>query len=462
MNHTCIAPLSVLLIGTLLPAQTNWLLRSPATSPSALSGHAMAYDSARDRVVLFGGTAASGNVSDTWEWDGTNWAQRYSIASPSKRTVHVMAYDSARGRVVLFGGLNGSTLLGDTWEWDGSNWSQQSPVTNPSARYQHKMAYDSARGRVVLFGGIGIGGYRPETWEWDGTNWGQRNPATSPPARAAHAMAYDSARGRTVLFGGNVGSSIFSSETWEWDGTTWSQRNPAASPLGRCNHAMAYDAARRRTVLFAGSPNGPSFNDTWEWDGSLWIQRSPAAIPPVNYFHAMAWDTVRSRVVLFGGAPQAGPYFADTREYVALNPATCTSFGTGCPGSGGTPALGSDQGSLPWIGDTFASRLSNLGPSASLNLPFLVLGDSKALWLGIPLPLDLSFLNMPGCSLHTNPLVTFPLTNLGGTALWAVPIPNDPSYVGVSLFLQGAVTSPGANPFGMVMSNACELRFGAK
>ena len=71
----------------------------------------MAYDSARGRVVLFGGD--DGNYDDeTWEWDGSVWTQRI-IAGPSPRYFHAMAYDSGRARLVLFGGRD----LGDTWEY---------------------------------------------------------------------------------------------------------------------------------------------------------------------------------------------------------------------------------------------------------------------------------------------------------------------------------------------------------
>src|SRR5207247_577924 len=87
--------------------------------------------------------------------------------SPSARAYHAMTYDSARGRVVLFGGYDGS-YRGDTWEWDGSAWAEETPTTSPSVRYAHAMAYDSARSRVVLFGGYDASGYRGDTWEYRG------------------------------------------------------------------------------------------------------------------------------------------------------------------------------------------------------------------------------------------------------------------------------------------------------
>src|SRR5215468_2010500 len=73
--------------------------------------------------------------------------------APAARWGHAMVYDAARDRVLLFGGSTGTTFHDDTWSWDGSRWTQLAPSLSPPARDQHVMAYDGARGRVVLFGG---------------------------------------------------------------------------------------------------------------------------------------------------------------------------------------------------------------------------------------------------------------------------------------------------------------------
>jgi len=179
----------------------------------------MAYDSARGKVVLFGGAYSDGYLSDTWEWDGTNWALRSPATSPSARSGAAVAYDSGRGRIVLFGGfngMNGTNYSYDTWEWDGSSWTQRNPTASPPQRHQAGIAYDSARGVTVLFGGYSGSNYYADTWEWDGTHWLQRLPATSPPLRQGPGMAYDSVRARTVLFGGL--STVRLSDTWEYPG----------------------------------------------------------------------------------------------------------------------------------------------------------------------------------------------------------------------------------------------------
>ena len=246
----------------------------------ARSDHAMAYDSARGVVVLFGGSIYGYDNGATWEWDGATWTER-NVSGPGSRAGHAMAYDSARGVVVLFGGTTygyGSDN-GATWEWDGDTWAAVHPGASdsaeaPSPRAGHAMAYDSARGVVVLFGGGKYGyDHRGDTWEWDGTTWskvhdGSPDGVTAPTPRSDHAMAYDSARGVVVLFGGDDTGYLLSDDTWEWDGTEWIA-GPAAGPSARSRHATAYDTAREEVMLFGGIDDYYQADDeTWEYASS--------------------------------------------------------------------------------------------------------------------------------------------------------------------------------------------------
>ena len=119
---------------------------------------------------------------ETAVWEPRDWG------FPPPRERHALAYDSARGKVVLFGGMsNEGHGLGDTWEWDGTNWEEVTPATSPQARVSHGLAYDSTRERVVLFGGEGWSDrHLGDTWEWDGSDWILRTPDTSPP-RSRHS-----------------------------------------------------------------------------------------------------------------------------------------------------------------------------------------------------------------------------------------------------------------------------------
>jgi hypothetical protein len=87
----------------------------------------MAYDARRGHMILFGGIGAGGFLGDTWSWDGSRWT-RLAETGPEPRAMGYLAYDKARDRVVLFGGRKGwPDDLADTWEWDGSRWRRVSP-----------------------------------------------------------------------------------------------------------------------------------------------------------------------------------------------------------------------------------------------------------------------------------------------------------------------------------------------
>ena len=71
------------------------------------------------------------------------WAQRAPGTGAGARFGHALAYDNARGKGLLFRGY-GSSYLADTWQYDGTNWSQRTPATSPPARCDHALAYMTA------------------------------------------------------------------------------------------------------------------------------------------------------------------------------------------------------------------------------------------------------------------------------------------------------------------------------
>ena len=382
---------------------TKWERRTPAISPPSRTYHSMAYDSDRQRIVIFGGTADSIIRNDTWEWDGTNWFEMTPAHSPQVRALTGMTYDAARHRMVLFSGLpvyNGA----DTWTWDGSDWEKLTPAVSPPARIGSVLAYDAAREQVVLFGGGGLGmSPLEDTWVWDGTNWTEMKPVHTPGPRAGHSLVYDPVRQVVVLAGGGDAPYVWewdgndwtsrpdpvppapppspppgegivvedtdrqrlvvftNGQTWEWDGAVWENRTPKSGPSARASSALAYDEASKRVVLFGGENvrrGQPTvagawvvdrFNDTWEWDGTNWTERAPASAPSPRAGHALAYDRHRKRLVLFGGRYGTGLSFpsedsySDTWEWDGKNWAEVTPPGGGSPPKRNRHALAYDE-----------------------------------------------------------------------------------------------------------------------
>ena len=69
-------------------------------------------------------------------------------------------------------------------------------------------------------------------------------------------------------------------------------------------------------------------------------------------------------------------------------------------------------------------------------------------------PIPLGSIGMPGCSSFlAGQIASFALPVSGTTAGWTLPIPNDPTFIGLTILTQGFVLDPGANPMGAIVTN---------
>ncbi len=327
---------TAVLFGTLLTpgvarAQEDWTKLSPPTVPLGRYYAAMAYDTANQEAVMFGGVVSAiqnaGTNYDprTWLWNGSTWSSVLPTPSPIARISGVMAYDTVDHVTVLFGGYNyyAGGVLSDTWVWDGSSWTQRSPAVHPPARLDAVMAYDERNQKVVLYGGQDfLNGVFDDTWVYDvPTNtWTQMFPVNSPESplypgygRIWPAVAYDAGNQNIVLFGGEGYGNILLDDTWTWDGSNWTKQSPVNHPSARATHVMAYDPVHANTVLFGGFQTAVyGLSDTWTWDGSNWTQAQPATIPEGRESAAMVFDAANQQVMMFGGTGYSTNYLADT------------------------------------------------------------------------------------------------------------------------------------------------------
>jgi cysteine-rich repeat protein len=273
----------------------RWFVQEPAISPPPRQRHAMAYDAARARTVLFGGT----NLDDTWERDSATWTLAVTPLAPPARADHTLVYDAARKRVVLFGGrtLLDNNGLADTWTWDGQAWTQIA-TPSPGRRFDHGAAYDPKRGVVVIYGGSHQDVESSETWELAGTTWTPRTPPTTPGARRAHAMTFDPTRGRVVLHGGVTGTSTFFLDTWTYDGVDWEKldipdvittANGASPIIATFAQTGTVVTLENRTDLYRLTPTG--------WERS----EISISVPSHRSFAAAAADLAGGRILIHAG-----------------------------------------------------------------------------------------------------------------------------------------------------------------
>lgn len=293
-------------------ATTTWteLNDGSSGSPPARSNAVLGYDPVNNQNILFGGQSNSGDLGDTWSWNGTSWSVPPLITtSPAARDSASFALD-ANNKLILFGGINGQ-IFGDTWSWTGTDWTAL--INPPSSRSNASMAFDSATNQLIVFGGSDFVSTRNDTFNWDGNAWIELFPATLPPPRAFASMAFDSVTNQLILFGGfdSLGSPL--NDTWNWDGTDWIELFPATSPPQRAFASMAFDSATSQLILFGGFDSlGNVLNDTWNWDGTTWTQILPSNSPSARAGSSLAFDSATNQFILFGGFDSVGNSLNDT------------------------------------------------------------------------------------------------------------------------------------------------------
>jgi hypothetical protein len=305
---------ALFLRATALAAQPEPSVDTARVTLPPLHLESIAFDVARNRVVLFGGAR---ELTGTLEWtDATGWRRVVdSVSSPPPRSGAPMAYDPGRRRVVMFGGQarrapNVPSKLCDTWTFDG-RWSLESEGPCPTDfTINSSLVYDTRREVMLFIDGTTVGRdtlLRPtRIWRWTTSGWALVD-STGPRRRGFSSVAFDASRGVLVvpvLFGGPDAG------TWEWDGRRWRHAS-TTGPSTRQTYGLAYDDKQRRTILMGGqaTTRGPYLDDAWSWDGTRWTElpRPIGAMPGGRGGLNLIRDPNADRFLHFGGYDETGP-----------------------------------------------------------------------------------------------------------------------------------------------------------
>jgi len=314
-----------------LGASPKWTKLAPTGSlPPNCDGHAIVYDSTRQRLVSFGGY---GGADQIWAvpLSGTPaWTQIVPPgAPPVQRSEHAALYDTPRHRTIVYGGSSGAYVLDDAWAYvpGASPWTRLLPTGTRPALYDFAAAIDSTRARLVVFGGID-GTYRAQNDVWTlsltGTlAWTKLSPSgTKPPPRSGARAIYDAVRDRIVVYGGTDTTGTVLSDVWALalsGSTTWTHLTSTGTPPPLSDAAVIYDRPRDRMIVVAGT-NPQAVAPTWQlaFAGTpAWSAIVTAHAPPPSDQPTGAYDLALNRFVLLSSsaAPRVLP-LAGTPDWI--------------------------------------------------------------------------------------------------------------------------------------------------
>jgi Galactose oxidase, central domain len=322
--------------------ESQWIQRSPTTPPSARWDASIVYDSNSDRLVLYGGRSSASNgtsyvtYGDVWIYtlSTRQWSSiTPSGSAPAASSGHTAIYDSARDRMILYGGAITGVValsLGASPAWS----SVSTTGGPPASRENHVAIYDPVRDQMVIAGGLA----ETSTWKltFSDNHWTNAN-ASIPFGEHHGAAVYDAVNQRMLYFGGWSYSygllcdgpaivaspyvfslSLTGAASWTTVGTApWSARGEITA---------LWDSIRNRVLIYGGvgyyeachhcicglsrSQNEPPDGDVWAMSVSTngWSQLSPTGGPPASRGHDVAaYDPTRDEVTMFGG----GNYITD-------------------------------------------------------------------------------------------------------------------------------------------------------
>ncbi len=297
----------------------RWAALDAADGPSARGRHAATYGD--EAMWVFGGrerTRAAGYAlaDGLWRFDTATrtWSERSLTDGPPLRMNHALAFDTRRGAVLVFGGnTSGSAanvaLDNEVWSYEvaSDTWERlRTSGPKPAPRLMHTALYDTNRDRLIVYGGAdenlfsNNARYFSDLWALDlqSLAWTQLADGADAdvPGRFWSTITHDPQADRYLLFGGHDDQALGNrNDTWVYDPSddTWANlaegdafARPAngfcdfpadfatvdvAQPERRNAHSLVWSPCGH-ALLFGGKTDCGAINDVWQLTGVEWSE----------------------------------------------------------------------------------------------------------------------------------------------------------------------------------------------
>lgn len=264
-------------------AEAVWDTLAGPIDPTPSSAPVTVRDAARHRMVVIDGFDPTSIWSMSLAGSSSlRWSLRHTTGPfPYRRSEQAAFSDSARDRILVFGGdADGIYSYNDLWSLslgDSPTWTRLDPTgAPPPAGYAGCSIFDTVRDRMLVVDDT------MQVWALDvsaAPEWRKLDVAGGRPApRGGASAAYDPRGRRLLLFGGyaDVAGRPCNGEgfndTWalNLDGDPqWRRLVTASPPSPRMKCALVVDPLADRLVLQGGVPNnctGGAWDPNQAWE----------------------------------------------------------------------------------------------------------------------------------------------------------------------------------------------------
>ena len=290
---------------------------------------ATAYDSERQRVLLFGGQDNFGTTSDVWQFDMSTstpgWGRIltvgcYGAPGPTPRSNAATVYSPGHDALIAFGGEPFSSDALWKLSFDGASptWCPINAAGTPPLTAQARAVHDPVANRMIVISPYqGVYALSLSNFSWS-TIWsGSMVPSYIGPY--GYQWLYDPNGDRLLVRGGCDFAGCYTDTVYAMSlrvaSPTWTTI-ATAGPNAIQDATLVYDPEGQRALFFGGGDGAQLHDDVWELSLTgtpTWSQLTVAgSAPAARDRHAAHFDARSDRMLIFGGRATPWPPEGDT------------------------------------------------------------------------------------------------------------------------------------------------------